>query len=287
VRQVRRAVDLRVRVWVPWLAMLVLAIVLLKGLVLVLEPRMAFFPIAGEQTTPRDRGLSYETLRIRTEDGETLSAWWLPREEAFADVLFFHGNGGNLSIWLDVIELMHRQGLAVLAIDYRGYGTSTGRPTEAGLYTDAAAAVAKFQSRLRTIGRPAVYWGRSLGGTVAAYATSIAKPDGLILESTFPDASWVKALNPVMTVLGVFSSYRFPTAEFLKDYDRATLVMHGEADAIVPFAQGRLLFERIAGPKRFARIDGLDHNDLAVLSNHGYWESVRSFVSGLRAGPPR
>jgi fermentation-respiration switch protein FrsA (DUF1100 family) len=276
-----------VRAWLPWIVMLVLAIVLLKGLVLVLEPRMAFFPTPGEQTTPRDRGLPYETRRIPTADGETLSAWWLPREDALADVLFFHGNGGNLSIWLDVIELMHRQNLAVLAIDYRGYGTSTGRPTEAGLYADAAAALAEFRGRLRTPGRPGVYWGRSLGGAVAAYAASVEKPDGLILESTFPDASWVKALNPVMMVLGVFASYRFPTADFLKAYDGPTLVMHGDADAIVPFAQGRLLYERIAGPKRFARIDGLDHNDLAGPSNHGYWEAVRSFVGALRAGGER
>ena len=257
--------------------------VMLKALVAALEPKLVFFPSRGEGQNPASLGIRYQAVSLDTSDGETLVAWQTEPEQPIADVVYFHGNGGNLSVWLPVVASLHAVGLRVLAVDYRGYGLSTGRPTEEGLYHDAAAAV-RYVTRGRSDGftRPLVFWGRSLGGPVAASATRIVVPDGLVLESSFAEKSAVLRANPLLRLLNVFASYRFDTAEMLKDFRSPVLVMHGDRDSIVPFSLGRELYERLDGPKQFVTIRGADHNDLFVPERSDYWKPVVEFVAGLR-----
>ena len=264
---------------------LVLTGALLWALVRVLEPRLAFFPTGGEQMTPADHRLAFSAIDVRTSDGERLRAWWIPREQPLANVVFFHGNGGNLSLWSPVFAELHRQGYAVLAWDYRGYGSSTGRPGEGGLYRDADAIVGLVKERgLARSGVPLVYWGRSLGATVAAYAASVRAPDGVVLEAGFPSARALFERNPVMLVLSFFSSYRFPTAEWMERVTAPALVLHGTDDSVIPYRMGERLYEGLRGPKRFHAIPGGDHNDLAPRDGEAYWTAVRGFVASLRAG---
>jgi fermentation-respiration switch protein FrsA (DUF1100 family) len=119
---------------------------------------------------------------------------------------------------------------------------------------------------------------------MAAYAATVAPPDGVILESGFPDARSVARTSPVLAALAVFSSYRFPTAEFMRRLSPAlpTLVMHGDHDSIVPIELGRTLFARIDEPKMFVTIRGGDHNDQAP-PDPAYWPQVDRFVAGLGA----
>ena len=247
------------------------------------EPKLVFFPSAGEDRTPAALGIRYETVHLQTSDGERLVAWQLEPDLPIADVVYFHGNGGNLSIWLPILATLHHLNLRVLAVDYRGYGLSSGSPSEQGLYRDAAAAVAHVVAH-RTGDRhaaPLIYWGRSLGGPVAASATRVHLPDGLILESTFPDkAAFVKS-NPVLRFLNLFSRYRFPTAGMLQDVQRPTLVMHAQRDSIVPYPLGRQLYEQLSPPKRFSDIGDADHNDLFEVTRHTYWGPVLQFIGEL------
>ena len=249
----------------------------MKPLVALIEPRLTFFPFRGETETPRTYGLAYDPISLRTDDGETLTAWWIPHPSARADVLYFHGNGGNLSLWAPVLASIQARGLNVLAVDYRGYGTSTGTPSEDGLYRDAAALV-QAHARLRSLERPVVYWGRSLGGAVAAYATTRARPDALILESTFVNKRAVLWGNPVLRVLDTFARYRFDTAGHLRGYDGPTLVIHATGDTIIPFAAGRELFERLGGDKQFLELPTGDHNDFHGPSARVYWDAVDRFI---------
>ena len=255
----------------------------MKGLIAALESKLVFFPYKGENATPASLGIPYETVRIATDDGEQLVAWQLEPEGPIADVVYFHGNGGNLSVWLPILAGLHAHRLRVLAVDYRGYGLSTGTPSEQGLYQDAEAVVRHAVAR-RPAGtaRPLVFWGRSLGGPVAASAPRVFSPDGVILESTFVDKAAVVRTNPVLRVLNVLSSYRFPTAEMLKGFDKPVLVMHGTADRIIPFALGQDLFARLPRPKQFAPIEGADHNDLFDISRAGYWQPVLDFIGRLQ-----
>jgi uncharacterized protein len=265
--------------------LLVVLIVLIVALVVVvrlMEPRFAFFPSGGETPPPAEPGIQITSWSVATRDGERLHGWTFEPAAPRAVVLYFHGNGGNLSAWAPILAGVARHGFAVLAFDYRGYGASTGQPTEQGLYRDVDAVV----ERVRGLPRrplPVVYWGRSLGTAMAAYATTVVPPDGVILESGFPDARSVARMSPVLALVAVFSSYRFPTAEFMRRSPQPipALVMHGDSDSILPIGLGRSLFERINEPKTFAIIRGGDHND-AAPPDPAYWTQVDRFVAGLR-----
>ena len=194
-----------------------------------------------------------------------------------AFVVYFHGNGANLSNWAPIVCGLAGQGYPVLAFDYRGYGVSSGTPTEKGLYRDVDAIVDYLWTRVKPAG-PVIYWGRSLGVSMAAYAATRRQPAGLILESGFPDArSLFRAPSP-MALLALFSSYRFPAAEYLRAVKIPTLVMHGDADSVIPYEQGRALYEQIEGPKAFFTIKGGDHNDATARNEVLYWQAVREFI---------
>lgn len=267
--------------WAKALLILLAVASALAVLVRALEPRLAFFPTPGEDATPAALGMPFQAAAIPTRDGERLRAWLLPHEQARAVVVYFHGNGGNLSIWLPVLAGIHRQGYAVAAADYRGYGSSTGTPSERGLYRDVDAVV-DWAAPLRRPDVPVVFWGRSLGTTMAAYAATRTRPDGLILESGFPDARAVIRESPLLFALSVFSTYRFPTASYAGRAGCPVLVMHGDADRVIPFANGRALYDALPQPKRFETIRGADHNDLGPPDGPRYWSALHEFVSTLR-----
>jgi fermentation-respiration switch protein FrsA (DUF1100 family) len=139
--------------------------------------------------------------------------------------------------------------------------------------------------------QPVIYWGRSLGVSMAAYAASRCsadlsgppcRPAGLILESGFPDArSLFRAPSP-MALLALFSTYRFPAARFLEGVKAPVLVLHGDADSVIPYEQGRALYERIEGSKQFFTISGGDHNDAAPPDETAYWRTILDFVGSLK-----
>ncbi|MBA3641962.1 MAG: alpha/beta hydrolase [Acidobacteria bacterium] len=255
----------------------------LWGMARWLQPRMAFFPTRGVQTTPAAFGLAFSDLKITTSDGEKLHGWWIEHPAPRAQVIYWHGNGGNLSLWLPVLADLRNRGFSVMAVDYRGYGGSSGSPSERGLYRDAEAATGYFNQHLRRPGAPTVYWGRSLGCAVASYAARQVPPEGLILESPFPDVRSLFSGNPIMLGLSFFSSYTFSTSAHLEAYRSPLLVIHGDADSIIPFRAGQQVFGRArTATKSFAVLKGANHND--VHTGHpAYWPSIDPFISGLAA----
>lgn len=269
--------------------MMPLLIVVLVGSALLLlvrwiEPRVAFFPTRGESETPRDSGVPFEPITIDTIDGEQLRAWVMRAPNPRANVVYFHGNGANLSNWSPILAGIVRRGYSVFAFDYRGYGQSTGHPTERGLYRDVDAVVQ--QAWIGESGSvPTIYWGRSLGATMAAYAATVRPPDGLILESGFANARAAVRGSAALLVLSFFSSYRFPTADFANRAGRPVLVLHGNRDTVIPFALGRELFDTLTVPKQFAVIEGGDHNDTVPRDDAAYWSAVDRFADGLRPRP--
>jgi len=257
----------------------VLALVALAVMVRWIEPRVAFFPFRGESVTPRDFGVAFDALTVETEDGERLRAWAMRASDPRAFVVYFHGNGGNLSNWAPILTGIVRQGYSVFAFDYRGFGLSTGRPTEHGLYRDVDAVLARaWPDRDSRI--PLVYWGRSLGGAMAGYAATVRAPDGVIVESAFPDARSVVRGSP-LALVWFLSTYRFPTADFLNRAGVPVLQLHGDRDSVIPFALGRELHERLTVQKQFFVIRGGDHNDAAPPDPAAYWAAIDAFVKSL------
>jgi uncharacterized protein len=250
-----------------------------------LEPRIAFLPFPGEDETPRATGLPFDAVTIDTSDGERLRAWAIHGPGPRARIVYFHGNGGNLSNWSSILSAIARRGYAVLAVDYRGYGLSTGRPTERGLYRDVDATVARrwSESEARL---PLIYWGRSLGGAMAAYAATVRPPDGVIVEAGFPDARSAVRGSPPLAILSLLASYRFPTAGFLNRANVPVLQLHGDRDSVIPIELGRELFQLIKEPKEFVVIPGGDHNDAAPRDAEAYWSAIDRFIAARR-GPTR
>jgi fermentation-respiration switch protein FrsA (DUF1100 family) len=262
------------------LVVAIVVIALLKLAVSWLEPAMVFFPLRGEDDTPASLGIRYTPLKLRTADGVQIAAWQLEPGAPKADIVYFHGNGGNLSLWLPVFAAFHSFGYRVLAVDYRGYGTSEGAPSERGLALDGEAVV-RHANSMRQPDRPLIYWGRSLGGPIAAAAARVIAPDALVLESTFPDKVSVIRWNPVFRALNLFSTYRFDTVGTLRGFNKPVLVVHGDADTIIPYGLGRELFDRLEAPKKLVTLRGADHNDLFDAHSEPYWTPLRAFIDGL------
>jgi fermentation-respiration switch protein FrsA (DUF1100 family) len=265
--------------------LLLIAVVAASALMLLLvrwiEPRFAFFPTRGESETPRDFGVPFEPITIDTVDGEHLRGWVMRAPAPRANIVYFHGNGANLSNWSPILAGIVQRGYSVVAFDYRGYGQSTGHPTERGLYKDIDAVLKQaWIGESRSV--PTIYWGRSLGAAMAAYAATVRPPDGLIFESGFASARAAVRGSVVLLVLSFFSSYRFPAAEFANRAERPVLVMHGNRDTVIPFALGRELFDRLTVPKQFVVIEGGDHNDAVPRDAQAYWTAVARFADGLR-----
>lgn len=277
------------RAGIGWAALIAVPLVLVVAAWLVrrAEPNLAFYPTAGEVVTPQALGVDYTALTVVTEDGERVRVWHLPRADARAQVIYFHGNGGNLALWSDVLVGLWQERFDVVALDYRGYGLSTGRPSEQGLYRDVEATLRWVHSQPRRPGVPLIYWGRSLGTTMAAYAASRQAPDGVVLEAGFPSMRAVLADNPVMWALSLLASYRFPTAEWMAKVRAPTLVLHGDRDSVIPYHLGQELYELLPGPKTFVTIPGGDHNEPVPQDAGAYWKAIQAFVSLVGPAPTR
>ena len=266
-----------------YLLFFIVVMLALKMLVVLLEPRLTFFPIRGLETDPDKMGIPVKEIPIQTSDEETIHTWLLEHSEPRADVLFFHGNGGNLSLWQDFLINLHRHSFTVFALDYRGYGKSTGSPTEEGLYQDAEAFLRHYWNKVHQPNRKVIYWGRSLGGTITAYVTTIRKPDAVILEASFPSKYSLLDHYPVLKILGMLSEFKFPTADFLDGISRPVLVIHGEQDKVVPLKQGQRLYDRLETEKYFHTIPA-GHNNLHRVDPDSYWEHINRLIDKITNG---
>lgn len=255
---------------------------IMKLLVLLLEPRLTFFPYREIDRTPADFGIEYQELSFPTSDGETLSAWFLDQLNPLANLVFFHGNGGNISVGcMDYLVTLHRHGYSVFVFDYRGYGKSSGSPSEEGFYLDSRAAVSYFWKRLHRNYDLVLYLGHSLGGVAAACAAEVYEPDGLILQGSFPDKGTLLFHYPLLRFLGFFSRYKLSTLDFTRNLKCAALVIHGERDRVVPLAVGRRLFEQLEMNKEFYLVKGAGHADLYLVGGDAYWNRLHNFIQKL------
>jgi pimeloyl-ACP methyl ester carboxylesterase len=218
---------------------------------------LLFFPVRALHATP---DAPYEELAIATDDGERLHGWWVPSGADDArHVLLCHGNGGNVSDRVPHIAHLNAAGFDVLAFDYRGYGRSTGRPSEAGTYRDARAARRALLERADP--DRVLYLGESLGAAVALELAHHHPPAGLILQSPFTSIRDMARLHyPVVPRALVPDAY--PSLRLIRQLAIPLLVLHGERDDIVPLLHGEELYEAATCPKRLVRFPHAGHNDL-------------------------
>lgn len=226
----------------------------------------------------RRPGVAFSDVEFETEDGERLHGWWVPaRAPSLGHVLLLHGNAGNIGDRVPHIELLTAAGLDVLAFDYRGYGRSSGRPSEEGTYLDASAARAALLRQPGVDGGRVIYLGESLGGAVALALAIRSPPAGLVLQSTFTSIRDMARLHyPLIPRALVPDAY--PSLRLVADLRAQLLCLHGERDEIVPLLHGEALFEAAGCPKRMLVFPGVGHNDLIALAGRRWAEAIAEFA---------
>jgi hypothetical protein len=242
-------------------------------LVFFFQRHLVYIPQRRLVATPSDGGLEYETVWLDTDDGERVHGWFVLAEQPRGVVLFFHGNGGNISHCIDTLQSYHRLGLSTLMIDYRGYGQSSGTPDEPGTYRDAAAAWRYLIETRHVPPDRIVVIGRSLGGGVASWVAQTYQPGALVLESTFTSLPDIGAeLYPFLPVR-VLSQTHYPTIERLDEIAAPVLVIHSHDDTLVPYRHGQQLYAAAHHPKGFLNLNG-SHDG-------GFVDSIRVYEAGL------
>ncbi len=256
-----------------------------------LERQFIFFPSRQVEGTPADLGIPFDDVYFETGDGYTLNGWFIPApagdaaaDAANADItlLWFHGNAGNMGHRLDDLALFHHLlGINVFIFDYRGYGNSQGKPSERGVYRDSSVALAYLMGRPDVDPDRVVYYGRSLGAAVAAELALNRPPDGMVLYSPFTSLADMGAALYAFSPVRLLAGNRLDSMARIGRYRGPLLVIHGEADEIIPINQGRALYEAAPGPKSFHPVPGAYHNDGLGDAGPELWFVLREFLGSL------
>ncbi len=251
--------------------------VLLSLLLYLFQPKFVYFPLAEIDYTPDMAGLAYEDIYFKTEDDVELNAWFIPVEGARKTLLFFHGNGGNISHRLDSLKIFHELGLSVFIIDYRGYGQSQGTTSEQGTYRDAEAAWQYLTESRGIPGKDIIIFGRSMGGGVATWLSIQHTPDLLILESAFTSvADMAKHYYPYLPA-HLLTRIKYASIDRIQDIQCPILFSHSQTDEIVPFELGVQLFKQAQAPKMFMQLKG-GHNDGFIVTGRSYVDGIKEFL---------
>jgi len=260
-----------------WLRTIVLYVAVfyvgLVALMYVAQRSLMYFP-ETVRTAPAAAGFpEAEEIVLDSADGERVIAWHvLPRGDRPV-VLYFHGNGGALAHRVDRYRTIIADGTGLVALSYRGYAGSTGRPSEEGLIADARAAYAFAAAR-----HPAarlVLWGESLGSGVAVALAAEKPPARLVLEAPFSSAVDIAAAAyPVVPVRWLMKD-QFRSDLRIPKVTAPVLIVHGDRDRVVPIESGERLYALVTAPKRFLRIAGADHEDLGI---HGSIDAGKAFI---------
>jgi uncharacterized protein len=244
-----------------------------------IERTAIYFPIREIEGTPEIIGLPYQDVFIESANLQ-IHGWFVPYKNARYTLLFFHGNGGNISHRLDKISLLHSLGLNILIVSYRGYGKSQGRPTEDGLYQDGESSYDFLIDRFSSPADKIILYGESLGAQVAIDLASKKNVGALILEGSFSSARDV-ARKVYPFIPGVFFSDKFNSTDKINKVKEPILFLHSAGDEIVPIKLARKLYNKADTRKEFSELRG-GHNSAYRDSKDKYLSSIKSFIDSLK-----
>ncbi|MFH1230963.1 MAG: alpha/beta hydrolase [Planctomycetota bacterium] len=241
------------------------------------QDKMLYYPNRDITDNPNNIGLSYIETVFTTTDNVRITGWYIPATPERGTVLFCHGNAGNISTWLNRISLFNKMNLSTLIFDYRGYGKSSGSPSENGTYLDAEAG---WDYLINTQKKPpfgCIIYGHSLGGAIAAEIALRKNPAVLVIESSFTSVpDFGSRIYPWLPVC-LISRYHYATIDKISLINCSKLIIHSPTDETVPFEYGRALYEKASEPKQFLEIQG-DHNNGFINSGEIYRNGLKSFL---------
>lgn len=243
---------------------------------------VAFALLAADWVIFRARRPGYRDgariTKIQADDGVLISALHLrPHGERRGIVLFLHGNAEDLGDLLPRLEQFQSRGYSVLAIDYRGYGTTPGRPDETNVVADSAVALRHLCAVEGVAPSDVLLYGRSMGGGPAVVLATRERVGALILDGAFTSAF------RVVTRVAILPCDRFPNIDRISAVRCPLLIIHGTTDRTVPFAHGRRLLAAAPPGTAHLWVDGAGHNDLVEVAGETYWEAIGRVAAGVSA----
>lgn len=218
-----------------------------------------------------------------SDGGVILHGWYV--EGSGPTVLWLHGNAGNISDRLDILASMTRNlGVSSLLFDYRGYGKSTGRPGIKGLYADSRAGLHWLADDKGIDPGSIIAYGHSLGSSIAIdLAVEVnGNLGGLVLESPFTSARELAREIYHGLPVDLLMSLKLDNAGRIGKIQTPLLIIHGDADEVIPFRMGRQLYESAPEPKTFLAVSGADHSDCFSVGKETYWDAWKGFIASLK-----
>ena len=233
---------------------------------------------------PADWGVpEMSEVTLTAADGQTLVAWWKPPKPPDGRVMvFFHGNAGHIGFRGGKIRPYLDDGIGVLLVAWRGYSGNDGKPTEAGLYADGAAALA-FLDQKEIAPKYRIIYGESLGSGVAVEMASRGHGGALVLEAPFTSLPGVGASHyPIFPVRWLMWD-KFDSLRKMENIRIPLFLIHGELDRVVPVRFGRALLAAANEPKQGVFIPRAAHNNLFEF---GAARSVLDFIRQVYGRKP-
>ncbi|MDA0901992.1 MAG: alpha/beta fold hydrolase [Proteobacteria bacterium] len=247
-------------------------------LVFIFQRKIQYFPSKILHSTQHYRLYGFEDLTITTADSVKIGVWFSAPKNNGKILLYLHGNGGNLQDRAYKFGLFaNNSDFGVLAVSYRGYGNSEGSPSEDGLLKDAQAATDFLISRGYS-NQDVILYGESLGSGVALKHAVDFKPYAIILEAPFYSIASVAKRSYWFLPVNLLLKDRFDSYKYAPQIKAPILVFHGTKDPVVPFENGKMLYDKFTSQKRFISIEGAGHlyfNDQLLL------DEIKKFVSEI------
>ena len=237
---------------------------------------VAFHPDITHVVNQSDLPAGLTEVVVKTHDGLNLRCLYLVNTASDKLVIYFHGNAGNVYQRIPDLIQLHNMGANVLGVSYRGYGRSDGIPSEAGVYSDGAAALMYAEKTLHYPTQKIFIFGRSIGTTVAVN-TAIHQPLAGVILVTPLSTGKQEATAMGMGSLASVAGGSFDNIGRILKVSAPLLVIHGTADEVIPYSMGKAVFDRAVAPKSFVTITGGNHNN---LQNFGaaYWQPIHHFM---------
>jgi len=207
---------------------------------------------------------------VGTPDGQTIQFWYHPAATGFPTILYYHGNAFTLGDRADIFSTLTDKGFGLLALSYRGYGKSTGSPTEQGLYIDARTAINYLTDTLNIPLNQTILYGESLGTGVAVQIATEYNVAGLVLQSPYTSVeARAKEIYYYVPVEALIID-KYYTINKISHVKAPLLLFHGELDNVIPIEHGKTVFAAATSPKDAIYFPSVGHNDFDnnVISDH-------------------
>ena len=254
-----------------WGIILVIVYVLIAFLAYTYQERLVFFPSKMPLNHTYDFCQDFEEFNLTTDDGAKLNAVHIKQDSSKGLILYFHGNSGNISHLIHVANLFSAKGYESILVDYRTYGKSTGKVSEAALYKDAQLFYDYAKQRYQE--KEIILYGRSFGTGIATWLASENEPEKLVLESPFYSAVALGKHRFPFLPIDWLSNFRFPSNEYIKQVECPIYIFHGKEDNVIPYESAEKLFAAIPG----------NNKELFSISNagHNYLQDFKVFKEGM------